>query len=72
MSENAEPKSNESSKILSYNHFKQIAKEKMSVVKVFVNYNGVWLATCRGKIKFFQIDNTECLKEILEVEEINY
>ena len=57
-------------KILSYSHLKEVAKEKMSIVRLFVNCNEVWLPVCQGRIKLFQIDPDDTLRQIHKVKHL--
>ncbi len=50
--------------IYSYKKFKELADDRMSLVKIFVQRNDAWQPTGKGTIKYYQLHDSATLKEI--------
>ena len=57
--------------IYSYKKFKEMADDRMSLVKIFVQENDSWKSSGKGTIKFYQLINSAILKEIKTVEDLD-
>jgi hypothetical protein len=57
--------------IYSYKKFKELADDRMSLVKIFVQRNDTWQPAGKGTIKYYQLIDSATLKEIKSTSDIN-
>ena len=62
---------NHSMPIYSYTKFKELADDRMSLVKIFVQRNETWQPAGKGTIKYYQLTDSSTLKEIKSVADLN-
>ena len=62
---------NHSMPIYSYTKFKELADDRMSLVKIFVQRNETWQPAGKGTIKYYQLIDSSILKEIKSVADLN-
>lgn len=62
---------NQLTPVYSYQKFKELADDRMSQVKIFIQTADSWESAGSGTIQFFQIEPTNCLKEIKTGEDFN-
>ena len=55
--------------VYSYAKFKELADERMSQVKVYIQSGDNWESAGSGMIEFFQIENSRHMKEIKALED---
>ena len=57
--------------IYSYKKFKELADDRMSLVKIFVQRNDTWQPAGKGTIKYYQLIDTATLKEVKTTTDLN-
>ena len=57
--------------VYSYKKFKELADDRMSLVKIFVQRNDTWQPAGKGTIKYYQLVDATTLKEIKLTSDLN-
>lgn len=57
--------------IYSYSKFKELADDRMSLVKIFVRKGEHWEPSGKGTIKYYQLQENTVLKEVKSIRELS-